>query len=157
MADPNTPDPAELDELRRLVGQYEVMLANVSDTVVLIGRDAQVRMTTGLRNAMLGYGDGYWEHHGLLDVVHPDDLDEVLRIREQLAQRKGEPITFRVRMQHFSGEWLHIEVTAVDCSEEPLFDDIVLTVRDVTERLRIGAQLEAQAQRQVELVGRVSH
>ena len=161
---PEGPDPSELEELRRLVHQYETMLDNISDTVLLVDSTGRITVTTGLRNQMLGYGDDYWTDHSLLDVMHRDDLERVLQVRDELAAHPGAPMVFTVQMQRHDGIWLDVEVTAVDCTDDPLVDGIVLTVRDVTERLRTRRQLEeltAQAveesHHRVELVGRVSH
>ncbi|MFM7063558.1 MAG: ATP-binding protein, partial [Actinomycetes bacterium] len=155
---------AELEEARGLVHLYETMLANISDTVVLVDRDANVTVTAGLRYGMLGYGENYWTDHSLLDVVHPDDVARVLQLRDELEANPGTPMVFTVQMQRHDGIWLDIEVTAVDCTDDPLVDGIVLTVRDVTERLRTRRQLEdltreavEESRRRVELVGRVSH
>jgi len=158
------PAGAEVEELRRLVHRYETMLANISDTVVLVDREANVTVTAGLRYGMLGYGQDYWTDHSLLDVVHRDDVGRVLQVRDELEAHPGTPMVFTVRMQRHDGLWLDIEVTAVDCTADPLVDGIVLTVRDVTERLRTRRQLEdltrealEESHRRVELVGRVSH
>ena len=162
---PDDHGPAsELEELRCLVHQYETMLANISDTVVLVDRDAKITVTTGLRFGMLGYGEEFWESHTLMDVMHPDDIERVLQVRDELEAHPGEPMVFTVQMRRRDDTWLDIEVTAVDCADDPLVDGIVLTVRDVTERLRTRRQLEdltreavEQAHHRVELVGRVSH
>ncbi|MFM7062520.1 MAG: histidine kinase dimerization/phospho-acceptor domain-containing protein, partial [Actinomycetes bacterium] len=158
------PARPEVEELRSLVHRYETMLANISDTVVLVDREARVTVTAGLRYGMLGYGEDYWTDHSLLDVVHPDDVTKVLQLREELEANPGTPMVFTVQMQRHDGIWLDIEVTAVDCTDDPLVDGIVLTVRDVTERLRTRRQLEEltreaveESHRRVELVGRVSH
>jgi len=155
---------SELEELRRTVHQYETMLANISDTVVLIDDRARITVASGFRYGMLGHDVDYWNDHTLLDVMHPDDIKRIPEILADLAAHPGEPRVVMVQMERQDGVWLDVEVTAVDCANDPLVDGIVLTVRDVTERLRTKRQLEEltreaveQAHQRVELVGRVSH
>ncbi|MFF2628921.1 putative bifunctional diguanylate cyclase/phosphodiesterase [Kitasatospora griseola] len=84
----------------------------------------------------------------LLNLVHPEDVDRVLaEVRRILARARGarfhngEP-SARVECRIRSGEggWLHVESTV-----NPYRDGLILNSRDITERVRLQAQLQHNA------------
>uniref|UniRef100_UPI0038B7799E putative bifunctional diguanylate cyclase/phosphodiesterase n=1 Tax=Kitasatospora mediocidica TaxID=58352 RepID=UPI0038B7799E len=91
----------------------------------------------------------------LLDLVHPEDADRVVgEVRRFLARsnrparhlihppaRSGEPTTrVECRIRSGDGEWLHVESTV-----NRYRDGLILNSRDVTERVRLQAQLQHNA------------
>ncbi|MFG2695682.1 putative bifunctional diguanylate cyclase/phosphodiesterase [Kitasatospora sp. NPDC048407] len=90
----------------------------------------------------------------LLNLVHPEDVDRVLaEVRRILARSRGarfqpgEPsarVECRIRSGENEGEgegeWLHVESTV-----NPYRDGLILNSRDITERVRLQAQLQHNA------------
>ncbi|KDN83006.1 putative signaling protein [Kitasatospora cheerisanensis KCTC 2395] len=84
----------------------------------------------------------------LLNLVHPEDVDRVLaEVRRILARTKGarfsngEPSArVECRIRSGEGEWLHVESTV-----NPYRDGLILNSRDITERVRLQAQLQHNA------------
>src|SRR5262249_14423261 len=91
----------------------------------------------------------------LLDLVHPEDADRVVgevrrflartqRLARQLTHvpgRSAEPSArVECRIKAGGGEWLHVESTV-----NRYRDGLILNSRDVTERVRLQAQLQHNA------------
>ncbi|MEU5385538.1 putative bifunctional diguanylate cyclase/phosphodiesterase [Kitasatospora cineracea] len=84
----------------------------------------------------------------LLNLVHPEDVDRVLaEVRRILARTRGarfgigEPSArVECRIRSGEGEWLHVESTV-----NPYRDGLILNSRDITERVRLQAQLQHNA------------
>ncbi|MGW4379695.1 putative bifunctional diguanylate cyclase/phosphodiesterase [Kitasatospora sp. NPDC004531] len=84
----------------------------------------------------------------LLNLVHPEDVDRVLaEVRRILARARGarlhngEPSArVECRIRSGEGEWLHVESTV-----NPYRDGLILNSRDITERVRLQAQLQHNA------------
>ena len=85
----------------------------------------------------------------LLALVHPDDTERVLReVRRYLARghlpglaESTEPSArVECRIRSGTGEWLHVESTV-----NRHRDGLILNSRDVTERVRLQAQLQHNA------------
>ncbi|BAJ30895.1 MULTISPECIES: EAL domain-containing protein [Kitasatospora] len=84
----------------------------------------------------------------LLNLVHPEDVDRVLaEVRRILARTKGARFSngapsarVECRIRSGDGEWLHVESTV-----NPYRDGLILNSRDITERVRLQAQLQHNA------------
>ncbi|GAA2806365.1 EAL domain-containing protein [Kitasatospora paracochleata] len=82
----------------------------------------------------------------LLNLVHPEDVDRVLsEVRRILARSRGrlaaEPSArVECRIRSGNGEWLHVESTV-----NRYRDGLILNSRDVSERVRLQAQLQHNA------------
>jgi len=82
----------------------------------------------------------------LLNLVHPEDVDRVLaEVRRILARGRpaaaAEPSArVECRIRSGDGEWLHVESTVNRYRE-----GLILNSRDVTERVRLQAQLQHNA------------
>jgi len=164
MTEPAITEFPEGDDPARLIARYQSMLADVSDTILIVDEEGRMQVSTGIEDSLLGYDLSYWNDHTLLDVVHPDDHASVIELRDELAATPAQPLQRRVRMRRVNGEWLQLAITAVDRRNDPNVEGIVLTVSDITEQLRVNDRLEQltadaveQARIRNELVGRVSH
>lgn len=81
----------------------------------------------------------------LLDVIHPDDRDDVSRhVASAQADRIGST-TLRCRIRHGDGRFIDGEVTVRRLQDDAATGGIVLNVRDVTERRALEAQLHHRA------------
>ena len=79
----------------------------------------------------------------LPDMVHPDDLGHVMwEVQRYLAQSPDEEPTARIecRVRSGAGEWLDVESTV-----NRYRDGLIFNCRDVSERVRLQAQLEHNA------------
>jgi len=79
----------------------------------------------------------------LPDMVHPDDLGHVLwEVQRYLARSPDEEPTARIecRVRSGAGEWLDVESTV-----NRYRDGLIFNCRDVSERVRLQAQLEHNA------------
>ncbi|XCM84126.1 EAL domain-containing protein [Kitasatospora sp. HUAS MG31] len=84
----------------------------------------------------------------LLNLVHPEDVDRVLaEVRRIVARRRvparrdAEPSArVECRIRSGGGEWLHVESTV-----NRYRDGLILNSRDVSERVRLQAQLQHNA------------
>ena len=79
----------------------------------------------------------------LPELVHPEDLGHVLwEVQRYLAQSPAEEPTARIecRIRSGAGEWLDVESTV-----NRYRDGLIFNCRDVSERVRLQAQLEHNA------------
>ncbi|MFE9422728.1 putative bifunctional diguanylate cyclase/phosphodiesterase [Kitasatospora sp. NPDC006697] len=146
-------------ELAQKEAHFRSLVQGSSDVIMITGADGVLSYVSP---AALGvYSRDPEELVGgrLLDLVHPQDIDRVVRevhrflARSQLlARRPGhlpaaavlgrlEPSArVECRIRAGGGEWLHVESTV-----NRYRDGLILNSRDVTERVRLQAQLQHNA------------
>nr|MDT0663988.1 diguanylate cyclase [Micromonospora sp. DSM 115978] len=135
---------------RRQTEQLSAMLHNVHDIVVVVGRDGHVTFASSAVTRLLGY-DVKTAIERPWALVHPDDVDRVLR---QLAwpgtaggsQRPDVASTVSDgRRRGADGVYRWFDLHISDQVSHPHIGGMLLTVHDVTERKRMQDQLVWQA------------
>ncbi|MEV6208131.1 EAL domain-containing protein [Kitasatospora sp. NPDC051914] len=136
-------------ELAHKEAHFRSLVQGSSDVIMIAGGDG---VLSYISPAALGvYSRDPEELVGgnLLDLVHPEDVERVLReVRRFMARRhlpglaeSTEPSArVECRIRSGTGEWLHVESTV-----NKHRDGLILNSRDVTERVRLQAQLQHNA------------
>jgi len=125
--------------LRSSERRFRALIEHSIDSTVVLERDGRVLYASPSTNEMSGFPPGSMVGEGFLELVHPDDVDLV---RDALATSSPDPrrqreLTFRAL--HADGRWLTIEALALDLSDDPSVQGVVLTGRDVTSQHEAAA------------------
>jgi len=125
---------------------YRLMTEEASDIIVLYGEDGRVLFASQALERVLGYTAPQIENERVLELIHPEDVPEILRIWERPAE--GRTLTASFRLKHARGHYIWIEVTtrAVRDPETGEFRNTVSIGRDVTERKQ--QEIEARLARE---------
>lgn len=133
------------DDIARSEARFRGLVQNASDLIVVIDRAGTLRYLTPSVERMLGYRPEDALGQPLEALLHPDDrkhLTALLLAPGRFAD-SGRPIEVRVR--HADGSWKRVEALASDLLDDPEVAGIVLTSRDVTERVALQEALAHQA------------
>lgn len=135
-----------------------------SSTVTIVDAAGRVLETTGRYQSVLGYPPEFWESRTVFDLVHPDDLLEVLSFSKDLVANPGRGMSTEVRARSADGSVNLLHVHGVNMLDDPQVAGIILTTIDVTEERRAMAELSAKsetatavAEAQKNLLATVSH
>jgi diguanylate cyclase (GGDEF)-like protein/PAS domain S-box-containing protein len=130
-----------LDRERR----FRSVVQATNDVMVLLTPDGQVSFVSDSVTGVLGWtpDELLGRHAG--ELMYAED--------EHLFTAAGAPIThdgepsqfFLVRVRHRDGSWRQLEVASSDRRADPDIGALLLTARDVTERLELQARLAHQA------------
>ena len=146
---------ALLDEERRLQeARFRSLIQHSSDTVTIVDENGTVRYQSASCERLLGYPPQHLVGESLLGIVHPVDATVITTMLAE-AERTGEhtrPVRWRACNQ--TGEWVQLETIATNLLHDPAIRGVVLTSRDVSERVALESQL-LQAQK-MEAVGRLA-
>lgn len=120
----------------RHVARLQAMLDSTSDIITVIDREGRIRVSNPGAGRLTGLRGAEANGVSMLQFVHPEDADEVVDAftRGVLNGESVEPIEIRIRMA--DGEWHHTEASiagAVEIDGDPAH---VVTVRDITDRVR---------------------
>jgi diguanylate cyclase (GGDEF)-like protein/PAS domain S-box-containing protein len=119
------------------------LVRNAVDAVAVLDADSTVTFATPSTLGVLGRDSGELVGQRLLELVLAEDRD--LLVRVLAASQPGEDLPVRLRMAHADGRTMHVEGTLTNLLTDPAVNGLVLTVRDVTERVELEQQLTYQA------------
>jgi diguanylate cyclase (GGDEF)-like protein/PAS domain S-box-containing protein len=138
-------EPAVDARLRELEERHErrlrSFLENLSDIVLVHGADGELMYVPGYSDAV--FGDDPADLPPVASFVHPDDLPQLHCTFESWIA--GEAVTASFRARGVDGEWRCIESVGVNLLDDPAVRGVVVTSRDVTERVRMQERMEHQA------------
>ncbi|MFJ1709623.1 putative bifunctional diguanylate cyclase/phosphodiesterase [Kitasatospora sp. NPDC088346] len=137
-------------ELAQKEAHFRSLVQGSSDVIMIAAASGVLSYVSPAALRVYGRDPEELVGGNLLNLVHPDDVDRVLseagRIlaRGRVPSRRegaGEPSArVECRIRSGSGEWLHLESTV-----NRYRDGLILNSRDVSERVRLQAQLQHHA------------
>jgi two-component system, cell cycle sensor histidine kinase and response regulator CckA len=139
--------------LRESEEHYRLIAEHTSDLISLFDLNndwRRVYASPSHRN-ILGFDPAELIGSSLPDLVHPDDLSDVLKQIPQITATGTTQTTCRLRHADGSWRWIEVQASAIDRQGGRY---IVAVGRDITERRQLQAQF-LQAQR-MESIGRLA-
>jgi diguanylate cyclase (GGDEF)-like protein/PAS domain S-box-containing protein len=125
---------------RRQNAHFRSLVTSSSDLVIVMGADG-CRYASRSMCHMVGRAEDDLLGRGFLDFVHEDDRHALTELE------RWEGKTRLLRVQNAAGEWRHLEAHIADLRGDRHLRGIVLTARDVTERVELERELMLQTQR----------
>ncbi len=112
--------------------EYRLLLENILDVVVILGRDGIVRYASPSAERLLGRKPSEREGHSAFEHVHPEDVPLLKAVFRESLQIQGpvNPITFR--MQHKDGHYVFLEAVGNNRLDDPEVRGAIVVLRDVT-------------------------
>ena len=136
--------------------RLEVLLEHTTDIITVLEPDGTIRYSNPAAGRLTGYEGLILAGTSAFDLIHPDDRDRVLRT---FAVRLGtpgrsEPVQFRLRFG--DGTWHVVEAYVNNLVDDPDVQGAVVTLHDVSERVRAEEQLARSEERFRSLVEHLS-
>jgi diguanylate cyclase (GGDEF)-like protein/PAS domain S-box-containing protein len=119
------------------------LIADHPGVVIMIsGDDRTITYISDSVTELLGYKPS--ELIGTLarDLVHPDDLPEMLRRSDALRNEPGSGFRMTSRLRHVDGSWRWVASSRRNLLDDPLVAGIVSVFIDVTEATEAAAKLQ---------------
>jgi two-component system, NarL family, sensor histidine kinase UhpB len=134
--------------LRESETRYHSLVDQTSDIIAVVDESALIRYGSPSVEAVLGYDPDELVGGSAADLVHPADIPRVLEahyaaVRDPTAAQRS--VEFRCR--HKDGTWRVIEALGSMLQYRSAGPQVVLTLRDVTERWRAEAALRDSEER----------
>jgi len=126
--------------------RFRSLVQGTSDLILVADAEGLVQyVSPSVRQ--FGYTDEQVLGRSAFELVHPDEVDEVLeRFLATLSPEvRREPVEFR--LLDGDGEWRFVEALGTDHLDDPAVQGIVINVRDISERKEAEATLRESEER----------
>jgi PAS domain S-box-containing protein len=124
------------EALRQNEKRFRVLLENSADAISLLNANGTVTYDSPSYGRMLGYTSEERIGRNTLELVHPDDRENLSHLFAGILQKPGQVIVPPIRVRHTDGSWHWIEGIANNLLAEPSVQAIVVNFRDISERQR---------------------
>ncbi|MEO6733848.1 MAG: PAS domain S-box protein [Ferruginibacter sp.] len=122
--------------------KFRGLVEQAADGVAILSEDGTSLYISPSVERILGYTESETKLLNLFDLIHPEDIDPVKKIFEQVLQNPGLPVKgITSRVLHKDGSWRWLEDTITNMLHIPSINGIVENFRDVTEKLRIEQKI----------------
>lgn len=121
-----------------------VLVEHGTDIVSIIDVNGVRRYMSPVIKHVLGYEPEDVVGDTAGNLVHPDDAERQRLWIAAVHQDPSRILREEIRVRHKDGSWRHLEMTASNRLDDPMVQGIVLTSRDVTERIEADAALAAE-------------
>ena len=121
---------------------FRNLVENTNDIITLFEPSTRVRKYV---NQSFYEKLGYTKQEALdikgFALVHPDDFDEVIKKYNDVITEPNRSQRFTYRMCHKNGKYIYVETVATNLSHVKGIEGILLSGRDISEKVKFEAQL----------------
>lgn len=115
--------------------RFRILTEHSSDIIILVNREGKIIYENPAANLILGLDVEKRIGQSVLDNVHPDDIDLVLKAFHLLFADINAPVQkAERRVRDVNGFWWTFEVVASNLVVEKTVDAIIVNLRDITDR-----------------------
>jgi len=132
---------AALERERR----FRSVVQATSDVMALLTPAGQVSFVSDSVSDVLGWAREDVVGQQVQDLLHAEDADLFTDAGEPITHSAAPSQVFLVQARHRDGGWRHLEVSSSDRRDDPVIGGLLVTARDVTERLELQRRLAHQA------------
>ena len=122
------------EELKNSEAKHSSMISNISDVIGIIGLDGFMKFKSP--NVEKWFG---WQPQDLVGTdgfsnVHPDDLERLQQEFVTLLEKENLTTKVEFRYKCKDGSYKPVELNAINLTNDPIINGILLNYHDITER-----------------------
>ncbi|WP_162924701.1 putative bifunctional diguanylate cyclase/phosphodiesterase [Rubrobacter indicoceani] len=125
--------------------RFRVLFQNSSDIILVSDARRVVRYASPSVERLVGHRPEDLVGGSLLDLLHPDDAEEVVRVTDEARRKGGLTRPVELRWRRADGAWRTSEMIVSNLFHEPTVRGLVMSIRDVTDRKVLEEHIAHQA------------
>jgi len=122
--------------------RFRTLIEKSHDCISLIGTDYKRLYDSPSIHAMLGYEPEELLGRDAFELIHPDDVPELMRLCENVRQAPNSTCTYQSRIRARDGTWKWIEAVATNMLDDADIQAIVINYRDISDRKHTEEKLK---------------
>ena len=132
------------DEVAADRARLHALLEHTTDIITLLEADGTVRYSNPAAGALTGFTGSDANGTSAFDLVHPDDQPAAVLALEEVLLRPTPFGPLELRMRFADDKWHPVEVFIDNLLDDPEVQGLVVTIRDVSERVRHEAEVRSR-------------
>ncbi len=120
-------------ELRLEETRRRAIFENISDVVLVVDTEGVIQFASRAVMGAIGRPPDELVGRHALELVNPDDRNQVERVFADMLTRRGIGPSTEARFLHEDGSWRWFALTCNNRIEEPTVGAVVVTARDITD------------------------
>ncbi len=147
--------------LRESEERLRLLVKNSSDCLVILNADGSLRFLSPAVERITGYPVAELTGRSLDQLIHPDDLPEIMAAWNEAVDHPDRIVTVQYRHIHKTREWVYFEAVAQSFLAEPAITGVIASVRDISEHKKADEdnrqlQMQLTQAQKMETVGRLA-
>jgi len=134
---------AGAEQLMRNERRFRALVSASSDIVAVLDAQGHITFDTPSAKHILGYGKGALIGRKLTEIVVEEDDVALRTLLGRLTGNHEDAVTGEIRCKTKSGGIVDLEFHGVNRLDDPDVGGLVINLRDITERNRVGTELRA--------------
>jgi PAS domain S-box-containing protein len=131
----------------------EALLHHSADIITVLEADGSWRSTNPRGTTIMGHPRGYDPEGGIFELIHPDDRDSAATAFAAVLDGSGDPgAHLELRLADANGDYRLFDVVGVNMLDDPTVAGVIVSARDVTERIEAREALARSNERYRDLV-----
>ena len=156
-----TIERTERDELKRTRELFGALVRHSVDVVKVLDRSARIRLVGPQITEMSGFALDEVVGRRCVELMHPDDREQVAAAIDRCALGDAPEITVEGRHARKDGSWIWVEMRARNRLDDPAVQGIVVAERDITarktsEQQRVDLEARLQRSQRLEAIGQLT-
>jgi PAS domain S-box-containing protein len=140
-------DISEIKKAESLIRKNEqrnrFILGNISEGITIMNKEGIVTEVSPSGLKILGYAESELVGKLSPELIHPDDLERVNDGFMEVMSKENSQRTINFRFRLKDGQYKWLESTYHNFCDEPAIEGIVLTYRDISQRIAQEERLRA--------------
>jgi len=122
------------EALRESEARYRVLVENTKDIISSYDVDMKKIFVSPSIDLHLGYTIEEYLQTDTFDIVHPDDAEIIVNLRQTISIHKKN-VQIEIRLKHKNGSWVYLESRCVPIlTEKGEIEKYLIVSRNITER-----------------------
>jgi len=140
------------EALRLSEEKFRALIRGSADIIVVVDEKAVIHYESSSTQQLLGYPADYFLGKSAFAFIHGDDADMVRLVFQTVVSRTNPYKCLIFRFLRADGAWIYLEAKASNLLDHAPVKGIVITARDVTERITAEMKLRESEKKIRDLV-----
>lgn len=111
---------------------FRLFLLNNSDIITLVDKEGKILFQSSSAKQKMSYGENELKGVNILDLVHPDDFNQVAHAFKIALQNDGASDKIDFRLRNADGSYLNLEAFGNNQLNNPELSAFIINSRDIT-------------------------